>query len=185
MTTEIPPWERDDRVGVLEVIDGHPIWRTSTGSVTSHCRHTGDHFVVWMDNAAGSRVHRKWCRECDSPFGSIVPSRSVAGAVPAPKTTQQLKDRSGKIFARMSEFLTQRQTQEADARRSFYESHLRSPKWALIRRGVMERSRGICEGCGFAQATQVHHLTYDRLGDEMLFDLVAICSPCHRKVHGH
>lgn len=28
------------------------------------------------------------------------------------------------------------------------------------------------------------HLTYKRLGDEMYFDLISLCWPCHNKIHG-
>jgi hypothetical protein len=33
-----------------------------------------------------------------------------------------------------------------------------------------------------AVATQVHHVTYDRLGDEAPTDLLAVCAKCHRGV---
>jgi hypothetical protein len=29
----------------------------------------------------------------------------------------------------------------------------------------------------------VHHLNYDHWKDELLFELVALCFDCHRKVH--
>ena len=67
--------------------------------------------------------------------------------------------------------------------RSRYEQHLASAKWSIIRARVMDRARSICEGCGKNAARDVHHLTYDRLGDEMLFDLVAVCTVCHDKLH--
>jgi hypothetical protein len=71
-----------------------------------------------------------------------------------------------------------------DARwRSVYEQHLASEKWRVLRRKVMARCKGMCEGCGEKPAVQVHHLTYERLGDEMLFDLVGICIPCHERIH--
>ena len=37
--------------------------------------------------------------------------------------------------------------------------------------------------CRKKPATQVHHLTYKRVGREMLFDLVAVCADCHEVVH--
>ncbi len=64
-----------------------------------------------------------------------------------------------------------------------YEAHLKTPKWKTLRKRVIERANGICEGCGENKATQAHHLTYERVGDEMLFDLVAVCDACHSKVH--
>ena len=65
-----------------------------------------------------------------------------------------------------------------------YSGYLASPEWKHIRQKVMSRAKGMCEGCGETQATQVHHKTYDRIGQEMLFDLVAICERCHNRIHG-
>lgn len=65
-----------------------------------------------------------------------------------------------------------------------YSQYLSSEAWRDRRELVLKRAHGVCEGCGLAQATQVHHLTYVRIGREMLFDLVAICDDCHEVVHG-
>lgn len=64
-----------------------------------------------------------------------------------------------------------------------YGVYLRSPEWAKRRALVMKRCGGVCEGCMERPATQVHHLTYDHVGDELLFELVGICRECHEKVH--
>lgn len=72
---------------------------------------------------------------------------------------------------------------ERDARRRRYNEYLLSPKWRSIRSRVLQRSRGLCEGCREVEPTQVHHLTYDHLGDELLFELVALCDWCHNKAH--
>lgn len=64
-----------------------------------------------------------------------------------------------------------------------YRQYLTTPIWREKRRRVIQRAGGICEGCGSARATQVHHLTYKRVGREMLFDLVAICEDCHHSLH--
>lgn len=64
-----------------------------------------------------------------------------------------------------------------------YREYLKSEKWEAKRRMVMTRDRNLCQGCLTAEATQVHHKTYDRVFDEPLFDLVAICKDCHEKIH--
>ena len=66
---------------------------------------------------------------------------------------------------------------------AWYDDYLRSPDWRRRRALVIDRAHGRCEGCASAPATQVHHLSYDRVGNEMLFDLVALCSTCHDRVH--
>lgn len=65
----------------------------------------------------------------------------------------------------------------------WYNQYLKTPEWKAKRSKVLARAKGICEGCGVYSASQVHHLTYDRAGDEMLFDLVAVCWECHQKLH--
>ncbi|HEY7195460.1 MAG TPA: hypothetical protein VH439_17085 [Gemmatimonadales bacterium] len=51
-------------------------------------------------------------------------------------------------------------------------------------RKIVERSPnlvGLGDRCRH-RATQVHHKTYERLGDERMEDLVACCRSCHRAV---
>lgn len=62
-----------------------------------------------------------------------------------------------------------------------YVEHLRSPKWKKLRQQTLARANGRCERCTkIPKRLEVHHLTYDRLGDERLTDLLALCNdPCH------
>lgn len=64
-----------------------------------------------------------------------------------------------------------------------YGNYLESSRWHQIRQAVLRRDKWTCQGCLSAKATEVHHLTYQRVGAEMLFDLVAICGECHRRLH--
>lgn len=64
-----------------------------------------------------------------------------------------------------------------------YETHLLSQKWKEMCERVMDRANRTCEGCRLKPAVMVHHLTFKRFGDEMLFDLVAICDDCRSKLH--
>lgn len=59
------------------------------------------------------------------------------------------------------------------------------PSLGLHRTATELRAIGffMCEGCLERPATQVHHLHYQRVFDECLFDLVAICDRCHAKCH--
>ncbi len=69
--------------------------------------------------------------------------------------------------------------------RSRYEQHLRSDKWREICRLVKRRDRGICQECLESVGEHVHHLTYERMGDELLSDLVLLCRGCHEEIHPH
>jgi hypothetical protein len=61
-----------------------------------------------------------------------------------------------------------------------YHRYLASAEWKSRRERVMERAGGLCEACRVQPATEVHHLTYAHIGNEALFELVAICRPCHQ-----
>jgi 5-methylcytosine-specific restriction endonuclease McrA len=67
----------------------------------------------------------------------------------------------------------------------WYNEYLESSEWHSKRRAVIRRASGMCEGCGERRCTQVHHLTYERAGHEMLFDLVAVCDQCHDEIHSN
>jgi hypothetical protein len=50
----------------------------------------------------------------------------------------------------------------------------------------MNKSEGKCEAMMFSCtgiAHVVHHLSYDNLGDEPLWELRAVCTSCHDKIH--
>ncbi len=65
-----------------------------------------------------------------------------------------------------------------------YERYLSSDEWQQRRREVFARSCGICERCHDAEATQVHHLSYEHVGCENLAELLAVCVSCHDGIHG-
>lgn len=65
-----------------------------------------------------------------------------------------------------------------------YKDYMRSDKWKVKRKKVLERDNYTCVSCLEEKATQVHHITYDNLGDEPLFNLVSVCGKCHCKIHG-
>jgi len=67
----------------------------------------------------------------------------------------------------------------------FYEhkAYLNSSEWRCKRDLVLKRADGLCEGCRVNFATVVHHLKYDNWKNEFLFELVAVCRPCHDRLH--
>lgn len=87
------------------------------------------------------------------------------------------------FYRKRQEAYERGQAQQQIEWRRFYEQHLLSDKWKQLRRKVFARCNGVCEGCGERQAVQVHHLNYKRLGNEMLFDLAAVCMTCHEICH--
>lgn len=69
------------------------------------------------------------------------------------------------------------------SRARVYREYLHTKWWRTKRSTILDMALGRCEVCTLAKATQVHHVTYVRLGEELDEDLVAICGKCHRRVH--
>jgi 5-methylcytosine-specific restriction endonuclease McrA len=68
-----------------------------------------------------------------------------------------------------------------------YDEYLRSEEWLSIRRQVLRRDNFRCRHTGKLNGPgdplQVHHLTYDRVGHELLDDLITLCRSAHRQLH--
>lgn len=64
-----------------------------------------------------------------------------------------------------------------------YHEYLETPQWKAKSAAVIRRANGVCEGCLDARATEAHHTTYEHIFNEPLFDLVALCRPCHARIH--
>jgi hypothetical protein len=64
-----------------------------------------------------------------------------------------------------------------------YMKYLESENWRLLKEQIHERSGGICEICQNALGEDVHHLTYERIFNELLIDLVHVCRNCHKSQH--
>jgi hypothetical protein len=65
-----------------------------------------------------------------------------------------------------------------------YGEYLASREWALLKEQVRKRSSGFCERCSVRPYQDTHHLTYERIGNEELDDLLAVCRPCHEYLSG-
>lgn len=65
---------------------------------------------------------------------------------------------------------------------SFYEQYLRSSEWRDRRDAVLSRDLHQCQTCLTTEALEVHHKTYERLGDEALEDLITLCDGCHHAI---
>jgi len=63
-----------------------------------------------------------------------------------------------------------------------YNVYLRTPEWREKSRMVRERSK-LCQGCRKNPSEEAHHMYYDNVGQEFLFELVALCRQCHERFH--
>jgi hypothetical protein len=137
--------------------------------------------LVWNFSRGGHRQLRSQCAICGAMAGP------VNKASEAPPNTQQA---DAAAFAasesrwRLRHSLhAEKETQDREDWWDWYNFYLTSDQWQEKRRRVLERAAGVCEGCGERKATQVHHTTYAHAGDEFLFELRAICTECHERLH--
>ena len=61
-------------------------------------------------------------------------------------------------------------------------AYLQSPKWQALRQQVIARDK-CCVVTGRTSNLDVHHVTYKRLGNELLEDLVLIHRDVHNAIH--
>lgn len=138
-------------------------------------------------SARGGIKHiRHQCLRCGEPIGNSLPKKNF-----------NIEDLSEFDNALVENYRQLRKKEYDDIIRKHYDiqsekeirfskeyrEHLSSDKWQRIREKVLARSNGVCEGCGDRPATDVHHKTYLHLGDEFLFELLALCHPCHDRWH--
>jgi len=65
-----------------------------------------------------------------------------------------------------------------------YDAYLKTEHWARMREKALDYAGHRCQLCYSAsEPLHVHHRTYDRLGRELLSDLVVLCEDCHERFH--
>jgi 5-methylcytosine-specific restriction endonuclease McrA len=65
-----------------------------------------------------------------------------------------------------------------------YVEYLNTKWWDFTRRRRLEIDKYKCKQCGGIHELEVHHLSYENLGDENIYtDLITLCSRCHNDEH--
>jgi len=64
-----------------------------------------------------------------------------------------------------------------------YARYLNSVDWLRFRVTVLVLAGFHCADCP-DEASEVHHLNYQRVGSELLTDVVPLCRDCHESRHG-
>lgn len=66
-----------------------------------------------------------------------------------------------------------------------YTKYLQSRHWQAFRLKALRHYGKKCHLCGTKEVPyfHVHHLTYERVGEEKLSDVVVLCEECHNEVH--
>jgi hypothetical protein len=65
-----------------------------------------------------------------------------------------------------------------------YTDFLKTPEWDATRRAMLRKAKYTCQLCNKDGVTlNVHHKTYERIGEELTDDLIVLCKSCHAKFH--
>lgn len=64
-----------------------------------------------------------------------------------------------------------------------YADYLKSPEWAQKRQRALRFAGFRCQLCNSPERLNVHHRTYERLGQELMGDLITLCNDCHSIFH--
>jgi hypothetical protein len=76
------------------------------------------------------------------------------------------------------------QAENSISERFDYKAYLNSKEWKTLRKSLIEERGGYCERCGSKDKSfHIHHLTYDRIGQELPEDLQVLCKDCHKNEH--
>ena len=77
------------------------------------------------------------------------------------------------------------QARKVQLRRMPLTEYLTTKEWRARRNRVLIQAGNRCQVCGKANLQlEVHHNSYERYGEELLEDLVALCRGCHQHHHG-
>lgn len=175
---------RADRAAAQASI-GAPPWQSH---ILHTCQHNETRPRLKRYERGGIRAVLQ-CLECGQKASNFIP---VAGVVEEWDSQLEERVRADYQSARVeweNRRLNAVAAADGHASREWwaaYDRYLRSAVWALKREHVLERCGGVCEACGERRAEHIHHKKYpDVFGHEPLWDLAAVCVPCHRIIHPH
>jgi hypothetical protein len=155
------------------------------------CEHEGTDQAIRKRTVRGGVIQYVYqCLSCGSPASnpiSKIKATEINGGVEPEafddglitKWNQARDDGEKKItghFNSVSEF-------QRSEFHKWYGEYLESEEWKSKREKVFKRAVSICEGCLESPAEVVHHITYKNVGNEFLFELIALCHECHDRYH--
>jgi hypothetical protein len=148
------------------------------------CRHPIK-IVVKTRDSLDRAIFFRHCEHCGLKLSSAIAHDKVGNV--SHLTAADMENRSEAYTRARKERRDKIVSDAADraqgGNRDSYADYLRSDAWKRRRDKILKRAGGLCEGCLTNSAHEVHHLTYAHKGNEFAFELVALCPPCHSRLH--
>jgi 5-methylcytosine-specific restriction endonuclease McrA len=149
------------------------------------CDHASTSAVI-RTLANGAQRLEAQCDRCGRSTAISKNDPRGADAIPYRQEVVDAWSESCRRFYASRDEQARAEKEEADREwRRRYHAHLASDAWRALRRKVIEREGNLCQGCRESPGHEVHHVTYKRLGHELLTDLVLFCRACHARHHDH
>ena len=150
-----------------------------------HCAHERKELRKKIDATGRPRLHYQ-CLVCGLPVGNRVSAKHHSA-----EQIESLLIFDDTLRSAYWHDYNERYQAERNARleqlkerwKEAYSDYRKSTEWIAKRKLVIQRAQGICEGCRLSRAVEAHHTTYDDVGEEFLFELVAVCRSCHDRFH--
>ena len=175
----------DDETGELFTLDdSSELLADLSAHWDAACRHA-EKQVMRVYVANGAVQLREVCQDCGERIGSAIKKSAALADCKeddgdlAERYAEKRKAELNAIYQRH----IKQQKASASGYRDKYQAYLSSEVWAHKRSLVLRRANTLCEGCLERPATQVHHLSYQHVVYELLYELVAICDDCHDRAH--
>ena len=74
-------------------------------------------------------------------------------------------------------------TNESLISRKSKQEYLASPQWKALKQQRLIVANHKCENCSSTHRLELHHVTYARLRNEHINDVLILCNLCHNKLH--
>ena len=131
-----------------------------------------------------SKMFKLQCVRCGELIGEWIPHNSIEKPDEIKEIDDGLRENYQLSYFELQKAL-QGRIKEINKKdfHEWYKTYLQSEDWFEKRRLVFERCDGWCEGCGVKRSIQVHHKTYQNVGNEFLFELLGVCKDCHERIH--
>ncbi len=79
---------------------------------------------------------------------------------------------------------TEKHQKAEELRKLPYTEYLKTQYWGARRLFALKRAQYRCQVCNASdKPLNVHHRSYERLGEERNTDIIVLCQPCHEMFH--
>jgi hypothetical protein len=176
--------EDPDTGEVLTVEKDEDFRRLQHAFYQDECKHPNT--AKFRVKIRGGQVQvRLCCTNCGDRLGTALPQkdRDLATLTWQPEQhAETYKSRRHDEWQATLLDLARRQYAQRGWFTKSYNAYMASDAWRAKRALVLKRCGEVCEGCGIAKATEVHHVHYAHLFNELLFELLGLCHSCHERL---